>query len=477
MRLVAPGSHRTGRTTRLLDQHGNEAAEHAQNTSARDQLDRSPPISISTLDLNFASQLQQPEVVGLPIAGHPSDHLQLDEPLARSILPSASSHIVRRSHFANSSSSLRLNIAPTASTSASTAMCSGRYEMETSLRAAIFGEILLCRDRLSGERVVVKTVDLQLALQQTSHAQRPVQENVLHEVEVLNRVRTLGGHPNVINMHSYFVAKDGGVLHMVLDYCEGGDLLDACVQPPVAEDQGDKTSSNSNSSSGNSLDNQKEDAVAARAAEVLDEHSPEEDDSSNGPFLNGVDGSKRLQESVAHTYLVDVLSGLRFLHSHGIAHRDVSLENILLRDGHAVITDFGLCVQDVSLSGSPTGSVFRCEETVGKNYYMAPEVVARERYDPRQADIWSVGIAFFILLTSSPPFERAEPSDPGFRYVAKRGIKAVFTAWGLGEEVSEPMQDLLARMLCVDPEERITMEEIWQHPLLQRPRCELPVES
>ncbi|KAF1778532.1 Calcium/calmodulin-dependent/calcium-dependent protein kinase [Phytophthora cactorum] len=338
-------------------------------------------------------------------------------------------------------------------------MGTGRYETEASLRASIFGEILLCLDRLTGERVVVKTVDLQLALQQTSRSQELVQENVMQEVEVLNRVRALGGHPNVINMHSYFVAKGGRR--------PAGRM----VQPPVADEGGDDKSSSS--SSGTLQGNQKEDATVARAAEVLDEHGPEQDESdSNGPFLSGVDGSKRLQESVAQIYLVDVLSGLRFLHSHGIAHRDVSLENILLRHGHAVIADFGLCVQDTSVSsGSPTGSGFRCEEMVGKNYYMAPEIVMRERYDPRRADIWSAGIAFFILLTSSPPFERADPSDPGFRYVAKRGIKAVFTAWGLGQEVSEPMQDLLARMLCVDPEERITMEEIWQHPVLQRPRC------
>lgn len=308
-----------------------------------------------------------------------------------------------------------------------------RYETEATLRAAIFGEILLCRDRLSGDKVVVKTVDLQLALQQTSRSQEPVQENVLHEVEVLNRVRTLGGHPNVINMHSYFVAQGGGVLHMVLDYCDGGDLLDACVQPIK---QGDVQQ-----------DSQKQAAF-----------------SPDGPLLNGVDGSKRLQESVAHNYLVDVLTGLRFLHANGIAHRDLSLENILLRDGRAIIADFGLCVQD----GASPGGSFLCDETVGKNYYMAPEIVARERYDPRKADIWSTGIAFFILLTSSPPFERAELSDPGFRYVAKRGIKAVFGAWGLAQEVSESMQDLLAKMLAVDPEQRITMDEIWQHPVLHR---------
>ncbi|RLN57027.1 hypothetical protein BBJ29_001358 [Phytophthora kernoviae] len=331
-----------------------------------------------------------------------------------------------------------------------------RYETERSLRAAIFGEILLCRDRLTHDKVVVKTVDLQLALQQTSCSQEQVQENVLHEVEVLNRVRTLGGHPNVINMHSYFVAKGGGVLHMVLDYCEGGDLLDACVQPATADSLDKKNSDEDEEAQGNQQE------AGAQSLPVSIDNST--------VLINGVDGSKRLPECVAHTYLVDVLSGLRFLHSHGIAHRDVSLENILLRNGRAVIADFGLCVQAGS---SPSGS-FLCDETVGKHYYMAPEIVARERYDPRKADIWSVGIAFFILLTSSPPFERADPCDPGFRYVAKRGVKAVFSAWGLGQEVSEPMQDLLARMLSMDPEDRISIDEIWQHPvLLQRQMVKL----
>ncbi|CAI5727098.1 unnamed protein product [Peronospora destructor] len=351
-------------------------------------------------------------------------------------------------------------------------MSAGRYETKALLRTSIFGDILLCRDRITLKRVVVKSADLYLALHRTSRSQELVQENVKLEVEVLNRVRALGGHPNIINMHSYFVAK--GVLYMVLDYCEGGDLLDACVQPPGTADKNGNSNCNSNDN------NQKEDTVVAMGAQVRHERSPEDDNEKdrNGPFLNGVDGSKRLHESVVHKYLVDVLSGLRFLHSYGIAHRDVSLENILMRNGRAVITDFGLCVQDSSsssslslLSDSSTASEFCCEEMVGKNYYMAPEVVACERYDPRRADIWSTGIAFFILLTSSPPFERADLSDPGFRYVAKCGIKAVFTTWGLDQEVSEEMQDLLGRMLCVDPEERITMDETWQHSVMQRSAC------
>ena len=314
-----------------------------------------------------------------------------------------------------------------------------RYEPQTSLHSALFGEILLCRDRLTLDRVIVKTVDLQLARRQTSRAQELVQENVQLEVEGLNRVRALGGHPNVIKLHRCFVAK--GVLHLVLDYCEGGDLLDACVQRRSPADDRKKTksysrsscrssckssndNSNSNSSSSNSCTGcgcndgscgPREDASAAvaRATPGTDnEPSPEDDDEEatedDGPLLTGVDGSKRLQETVAHKYLVDVLSRLRFLHSHGIAHRDVSLENILLRNVCAVLADFGLCVPELSSVSTSslsraswnhrtTAGAFCCDETVGKDYYMAPEIVARERYDPRRADIWATGIAFFIL--------------------------------------------------------------------------------
>ncbi|CAI5708204.1 unnamed protein product [Peronospora destructor] len=319
-------------------------------------------------------------------------------------------------------------------------MSAGRFETEASLRASIFGDVLLCRDQITLEHVVVKSADLYLALNRTSRSQELVQENVKLQVEVLNRVRALGGHPNVINMHSYFVVK--GVLHMVLDYCEGGDLLDACVQPSGIADKSGKSNCNSDDN------NQKENTVVAMGAHVRHERSPEDDNEKdrNGPFLNGVDGFKRLHESVVHKYLVDVLSRLRFLHSYGLV-----IVMILIL--------------------SSTASEFCCEEMAGKNYYMAPEIVACERYDPRRTDIWSTGIAFFILLTSSPPFERADSSDPGFRYVPKCGIKAVFTAWGLDQKVSEEMQDLLGRMLCADLEERITMNETWQHSVLQRSAC------
>ncbi|KAJ0406514.1 hypothetical protein P43SY_001445 [Pythium insidiosum] len=296
-----------------------------------------------------------------------------------------------------------------------------RYECVASLRPAIFGEILLCRDTQTREEVVVKTIDMAMASQQQSKQFGPVKENALQEIQVLSRLGSVGGHPNVINMRNYYLTT-GNILHVVMDYCEGGDLLESCATSMPA---------------------------------------PASSSSVESP-LNVTHKSSSLNEKAALGFLSDVVSGLQFLHSNGIAHRDISLENILVRDGRAVIADFGLSITKNDSEGETTAA-FQCDDVVGKNYYMAPEVVAQAMYDPTKADIWSVGITFFILLTSSPPFEMATPEDTGFRYVAKHGLKAVFKAWDLGDAISEATQDLLQRMTAIDPANRPSIDEILSH--------------
>lgn len=288
-----------------------------------------------------------------------------------------------------------------------------RYEQLESLRSSIFGEILLCRNAESEGQVIIKTVDLALALKHTSRNNEFVHENVLKEVDVLNQLEELGGHPNIIRMQDFYVVNGGkrSFLHMVLDYCDGGDLLDSCLQ----------TTYDASTEIGN--------------------------------------GTTRMEERMALRYVNDVLHGLCFLHENGIAHRDISLENILLQNGRAVIADFGLCARKDSKKNE-----FRCSEMVGKHYYMAPEVVCRSEYDPCQADVWSVGIALFILLTTSPPFDMASRADSGFRYVAKHGIGAVVKAWNLTDSISEETQDLLSKMLTLDPLQRPRATDLCGHP-------------
>ncbi|KAG2504195.1 hypothetical protein JM18_009391 [Phytophthora kernoviae] len=93
----------------------------------------------------------------------------------------------------------------------------------------------------------------------------------------------------------------------------------------------------------------------------------------------------------------EIVRGLHFLHMNGIAHRDVSLENVLLHDRVYNIPDFGFA----------TYVGYLCTEVVGKSYYMTPEVTAGERYAPMPADMQSLGILLFVILTGSPLVQRA----------------------------------------------------------------------
>ncbi|GLE07139.1 hypothetical protein PINS_up017107 [Pythium insidiosum] len=163
-----------------------------------------------------------------------------------------------------------------------------------------------------------------------------------------------------------------------------------------------------------------------------------------------------LPERQALECMRQVARGVRFLHEHNIAHRDLSLENVLLRNGVCKISDFGLSMPADQAS----------DERAGKEYYMAPEVVAGDKYDPRLADVWSMGIMLFIMLTGSPLLPVASPSERGFAALEAAGVAAVLSAWGVRDQFSDALVDLLVRMLQIDPSKRIDAADVLAHPAM-----------
>ncbi|OWZ01282.1 CAMK protein kinase [Phytophthora megakarya] len=155
--------------------------------------------------------------------------------------------------------------------------------------------------------------------------------------------------------------------------------------------------------------------------------------------------------------MTQLFAGVNFLHhTLGVAHRDLSLENVLMRNDQCKISDFGLSV----------GISERCIQRVGKNYYMAPEVVAGEEYNPVQADIWSLGIIWFILLTGSPLISIASRQNKAFTALEQCGVADVFVSWKCNDKLSTPVIELISQMLKIDPAERISIKEILEHPAL-----------
>jgi eukaryotic-like serine/threonine-protein kinase len=110
-----------------------------------------------------------------------------------------------------------------------------------------------------------------------------------------------------------------------------------------------------------------------------------------------------------------VLAALDHAHRHGIVHRDVKPENILIaRDGAVKVADFGLA------RAYAESSVSQAEGTVtGTVQYLAPEQIQGEPADPR-TDLYALGVVMFELLTGQPPFTGETSLAIAYQHLSNR---------------------------------------------------------
>ncbi|CAL9087149.1 unnamed protein product [Musa textilis] len=153
--------------------------------------------------------------------------------------------------------------------------------------------------------------------------------------------------------------------------------------------------------------------------------------------------------------LIRVIVGVvEACHSLGVMHRDLKPENFLLvnkdDDSSLKAIDFGL-----SVFFKP-GQIFT--DVVGSPYYVAPEVLCKN-YGP-EADVWTAGVILYILLSGVPPFW-AETQQGIFDAILKGVIDFDSDPWPL---ISESAKDLIRKMLCSTPSERLTAHQVLCHP-------------
>lgn len=163
-----------------------------------------------------------------------------------------------------------------------------------------------------------------------------------------------------------------------------------------------------------------------------------------------------LGEQEAKRHFAQVLSALRHCHTNGIYHRDLKPENILLdEEDNAKVADFGLAAvfQHVKDDAS-----FLQHTKVGSVMYAAPEVLvstANSGYDAARADMWSLGILLFSMLSGTLPFECAAASRcKRYAAVLRQGIQVMCP-----EHLSSQVTSLLARLLHPEPSQRFTPQQ------------------
>ncbi|CEM35095.1 unnamed protein product [Vitrella brassicaformis CCMP3155] len=176
-----------------------------------------------------------------------------------------------------------------------------------------------------------------------------------------------------------------------------------------------------------------------------------------GDLLEYCLAHERVEEELAKLWFKGIAEGVKYLHTKGIVHRDLKPENILLTDktifGVPKIADFGLATVRQAESSLKT--------LCGTPHYYAPELIDTQKkrvdgYGP-EVDIWSLGCILYIMLSGNPPFE-----DDGLYWQIQNAIYTV--DGGVWDHISEEGKDLVTKMMCVDPKQRITIDAILSHP-------------
>ena len=162
-----------------------------------------------------------------------------------------------------------------------------------------------------------------------------------------------------------------------------------------------------------------------------------------------IDKTKQLSTKVVATIMKDVISAAYFLHNMDppIIHRDIKPENVLLHEGFiAKLTDFGWSnyIQEDK----------ERKTVCGTPIYLAPEIIKETGHDER-VDIWCIGVLLFELTTGKVPFQGNDIET------LKTNILHLKINWP--NEMDPNAKDLISKILKLDPDERLTLEDIIQH--------------
>ena len=163
-----------------------------------------------------------------------------------------------------------------------------------------------------------------------------------------------------------------------------------------------------------------------------------------------LDKKKHISPKVVATIMKDVISAAYFLHNMDppIIHRDIKPENVLLNEGIvAKLTDFGWSnyIQEDK----------ERKTVCGTPIYLAPEIIKEQGHDER-VDIWCIGVLLFELITGKVPFQGRDIET------LKSNILHLKISWP--DEMNHDAKDLISKILKLDPNQRISLEDMLEHP-------------
>lgn len=183
---------------------------------------------------------------------------------------------------------------------------------------------------------------------------------------------------------------------------------------------------------------------------------------NGGTLENQIQKKKFLQETEALQVFQQILNAFKSLIKENILHRDLKPSNILLHDGLIKVADFGFCK-------ALLGPQDLTKTMVGSPIYMAPEILKGCNYSIK-ADIWSMGVVLFEMLFGYCPYE-----DRTIARLINQIDHKMLTIPKHINKISKKTEDLLRKLLVVDPRYRIEWSALLRiNPLEDEQKVPLP---
>ena len=162
-------------------------------------------------------------------------------------------------------------------------------------------------------------------------------------------------------------------------------------------------------------------------------------------FLKG----RAMKEKYALYFMKQIRNGLKYLIDNRIFHRDLKPHNILINEkGELKIADFGFARHFESDN--------MIETLCGTPLYMAPEIMKKQRYTTK-SDLWSVGVILYQMLFGKRPYDAHNILDL-LQNIEKNEVQIPNSF-----EISVEVRDLLKKLLCKDPKDRIEWDDFIEH--------------
>lgn len=173
----------------------------------------------------------------------------------------------------------------------------------------------------------------------------------------------------------------------------------------------------------------------------------------NGSLHDEALAHGRIKISRFYDISKEIVDALAYCHENGVAHRDIKPGNVLIDSyNRTKIADFGICAK--------TNSDELTEHFSGSLSYLAPEIFLKKPHNAMMSDVWALGVTFATILLGRSPWQ----SD------SIGGLKKLISQakYRLSSRIPDIIQDLISKMIVVEPSERLTMRQIQEHPFFQQ---------